>query len=151
MNSALPAEQTSNQALAQNKKTAENFLGGASDLVNLENLVTPKPTQQQGGNPFLATTGPSFNQPMQNQMTLNQMKGVNTPALPAAGTTMMAPINPGGPGIMPPTYPNPMMNYGMQPMPGMNMAMGTTMPMMGMNQPANVPGNVGQMNNNPFL
>ena len=122
LNSSLPAETAQpDQPDPAAKKSAENFLGGVSGLVNLDNLVTPRPTQQQGGNPFL-NAGSPYHQPVQNPMTLNQMKGVNAPVLPASGTTMMAPPQnpvvgaPGvmPPGVMPPAYTPAMNTYNFQ-------------------------------------
>lgn len=170
LNSSLPETAAqSNQSSAGSKKSAENFLGGVSGLVNLDNLVTPRPTQQQGGNPFLSSNSP-YHQPAPNPMTLNQMKGVNNSVAPTVGTTMMPSQNPlvGGPGIMPPAYSQPpaMGNYGFQQppvlaQPGFGMPMANPMmqmppanPMMGagMGMQPGMNGNFGgQANKNPFL
>ena len=160
MSSALPAEPIYSQPVRPNKNNkAENFLGGASDLVNLDNLVTPRPTQQQGGNPFLNAAAP-LTQPTQNQMSLNQMKGINTPAVPASGSTIMAPpMAMSGPSMMPGPYGAPMVQpaFGMQQNLGFGVGMGTTPPSMmgggvGMPPQPSMGNNMGgQMSNNPFF
>ena len=171
MSSSLPPETNgTNQSLAS-KRSAQDFLGGNSDLVNLDNLVTPRPTQQQAQNPFVGAAG--FSQPAQNQMSLNQMKGVNTPVLPAAGTTVMPTANPlmaTATPVMSGPYPNQLNTFGyqstMQPNFGMPVA-NPTMPManpnmmpamgmgvgMGLNASPNMASGMGggQMSNNPFL
>ncbi|XP_076823533.1 epsin-2-like isoform X2 [Clavelina lepadiformis] len=157
MNNALSIDQSfpSNSKANPSKKAAEDFLGGASDLVNLDNLVTRPSTQQQGANPFLSSSSP-YHQPTQNPMTLNQMKGIGTPAGPASGTTIMAqPTLP-----MMPLNAMPMMNtYGMQttqasvqPIQPFGMpALQSQGASMGQPQPFITGGASTQTNKNPFL
>nr|CAB3243071.1 epsin-2 [Phallusia mammillata] len=158
------------------KKSAEDFLGGASDLVNLDSLVTRPTTQQPASNPFLSSS--PYHQPTQNQMTLNQMKGVSANAGPALGTTilhpspnmqtqpaMVAPIMQPPVG-MPPAYGNfqpGVQPTGLYPMgipPGSQAMMGMPASGVGMMGNANMNPNLGmhgmgtsntQQNSNPFL
>ena len=162
MGNTLPTEPIYSQPSRNiTKSKAEDFLGGASDLVNLDNLVTPRPTQQQGGNPFLGVSTP-YSQPAPNPMTLNQMKGINTPVVPAVGTTMLPPMNPqpmGGVNMMPGSFSTPLMQpgFGMQPNTGFGAGMSNSaVPMMsggvGMTPQPSMGSNIGsQASNNPFF
>uniref|UniRef100_H2ZDT0 ENTH domain-containing protein n=1 Tax=Ciona savignyi TaxID=51511 RepID=H2ZDT0_CIOSA len=133
-NSLLQSNSDVSSSSVKPKKRAEDFLGGASDLVNLDSLVTRPPVQQQSVNPFLSGSSP-YHQPAQNPPSLNQMKGINGNAGPAMGTTIAAPTMPPG-GMMPMTQPvNPINPYGypapMQPTYGMPMMGGMNPGMMG--------------------
>lgn len=158
------------------KKSANDFLGDAADLVNLDSLVAPIPAKQEVGNPFLGTgstvargASPTYQFSQPTQPSINQMRG-GPSLIPTMGTTV-PPMSLGNPGMMNPSpygmqanpmampsygvpATNPMMNYGLvgggmgtgMMMPNGGMAMNPT-PAMGM-QPR--PG-VTQDNNNPFL
>uniref|UniRef100_H2ZDS8 ENTH domain-containing protein n=1 Tax=Ciona savignyi TaxID=51511 RepID=H2ZDS8_CIOSA len=164
-NSLLQSNSDVSSSSVKPKKRAEDFLGGASDLVNLDSLVTRPPVQQQSVNPFLSGSSP-YHQPAQNPPSLNQMKGINGNAGPAMGTTIAAPTMPPG-GMMPMTQPvNPINPYGypapMQPTYGMPMMGGMNPGMMGIPQQQPVMGgmpntmqaggSIGmQSSKNPFL
>uniref|UniRef100_H2ZDS9 ENTH domain-containing protein n=1 Tax=Ciona savignyi TaxID=51511 RepID=H2ZDS9_CIOSA len=70
-NSLLQSNSDVSSSSVKPKKRAEDFLGGASDLVNLDSLVTRPPVQQQSVNPFLSGSSP-YHQPAQNPPSLNQ-------------------------------------------------------------------------------
>lgn len=95
MNDALPPNQHETQ-----KKSAADFLGENSSLVNLDSLIGPTPQQQvaQPGsmNPFAVNTASKSTNPFQVQHsaspTLNQMKAppnMGMPAMPASAAMQL--------------------------------------------------------------
>nr|XP_039269181.1 epsin-2-like [Styela clava] len=128
------------------KKSANDFLGEAADLVNLDSLVTPAPSNKAVSNPFTSSAmprgpAPSYQFPQPTpQPSINQIRGgpslrptLGTTVPPASlmgAPTMVTPMPPYGmqtnpmamPGYGVPS-PNPMATYGMTGMaPGGMMA-----------------------------
>lgn len=118
---ALSGGQQLQQNGGKQKKSAEDFLGGALNLVNLDSLVTRPAASKQPVNPFLAMGGTGGNpasaaapmmaqQQQQPMMSLNQLRGAPMSAPQTSMTTisvmptMTQPVMQMAPPMQPPVY-----------------------------------------------
>merc|ERR1711990_984388 len=126
------------QPTAQEKRTAQSFLGSAAGLVNLDNLVQ-RPKQPAATNPF----GPSMAEMAQNRQT--QQLGLQQPMAPSpvGGSN---PMNAFG-GMTSPQAPQQNI-FGVQPMSNQNQF---NQPQMSMSLSGDFGQSSQKTSNNPFL
>lgn len=114
----FPLDVSEESVTDRQKKSAEDFLGGALSLVNLDSLVTRPAVAKQPANPFLdANNGPL--QPTQvNSVSLNQMRGAPIGKGPTSVTTISVAPTMSAPQMMPAsmaTYPTTNLLFPSQP------------------------------------